>query len=430
MNTHTSDLIARFLETRQATENLIASLSPEDCQAQSMPDASPAKWHLAHVTWFFETLVLKSFEPEFKPWNAQFQMLFNSYYNAVGDKHPRPLRGVLTRPPLHEVIHWRKNINERITALLRTNDSNELAWIVELGIEHEQQHQELLLTDIKHLLSCNSLYPSYKLTPSTEKYSSDIPEITWHDGPSGIQEIGFDESKAGFHFDNEAPRHPTYLQPYQIAQRLITNAEWLEFVADGGYQNYRWWLDAGWAWVNQENIEAPLYWHHVDGQPFTFTLHGLQTLNPSAPVSHISYFEADAFARWKSATDAKFKGVRLPTEAEWEVFVGASIPKIPTSSNLLESNMLEPMATSHGSAPAQFFGDVWEWTSSNYNPYPGYKPWGGIAGEYNGKFMVNQMVLKGGSCFTPSAHIRASYRNFFPTQARWQMTGLRLAKNV
>lgn len=429
MNTPRSELLSHFLRTRQVTEDLAKPLSPEDCQAQSMPDASPVKWHLAHVTWFFETMVLKSFEPHFKAWNAHFQSLFNSYYNALGDKHPRHQRGLLTRPSLSEVMQWRQNVNGRITTLLNSNDSSELAWIVSLGIEHEQQHQELLLTDVKHLLSCNSLYPSYRQESPINRFISNAPEITWLDGPSGIQEIGFDQSKKGFHFDNESPRHSIFLQPYQIAQRLITNNEWQEFMAAGGYQDYRWWLDAAWAWLNQENITTPLYWHSVNGKPAVFTLNGMQALDPSAPVSHISYYEADAFARWKSATDLNFKGARLPTEAEWEAFVANQIKSVPSDSNLLESGLLQPKASNQQNRIAQFFGDAWEWTSSNYTPYPGYKAWDGVAGEYNGKFMVNQMVLKGGSCLTPASHIRSTYRNFFPTHTRWQMTGLRLARD-
>lgn len=425
-------LLNHFLEVRATTENLVLPLSPEDCQAQSMPDASPAKWHLAHVTWFFETVVLKSFEKNFSPWNNEFQVLFNSYYNSVGDKFPRPLRGLLTRPSLEEILLWRSNINKRISTLLESNPSSKCLWMIELGIHHEQQHQELLLTDIQHLLSCNSLYPAYTNSPQGVAVDYDHPseKLLWIHGPSGIQKIGLDRTTKDFHFDNESPSHEVLLQPFAIASRLITNHEWQEFISAGGYQDYRWWFDAAWKWLEQENIDGPLYWNHVDNQQFCFTLHGNQPLDPSAPVSHISFYEADAFTRWKSATDPYFKGARLPSEAEWEVFVNHSIASTPEDANLLERYLYKPSPSTNKPHAQQFFGDAWEWTSSSYSAYPGYQAWEGIAGEYNGKFMVNQMVLKGGSCFTPRNHIRSSYRNFFPVTARWQVTGLRLAKNI
>lgn len=431
MPTQTTDLINHFLLVRATTESLIQTLSPEDCQAQSMPDTSPAKWHLAHVNWFFETFVLQHFEKDFKPWNSAYQMLFNSYYHAIGDKHPRPDRGLLTRPSLEEVLAWRQAVNERLQALFTTQPSADLSWILRLGIEHEQQHQELLLTDIKHLFSRNALLPAYRKNV-TRSFTNNfvLPDMHWLPGKAGLQEMGVSPQSTAFHFDNEAPRHSIFLNPYEIGHRLITNSEWQAFIADGGYDNYRWWLDAGWSWLKSEGIRAPLYWHAQHDNPLAFTLQGNQTLDLLAPVNHVSYFEADAFARWKSATDAHYKGARLPTEAEWECFVDQNIQTIPSHSNLLESELLTPTRTHITNKPAQFFGDVWEWTSSHYMSYPGYKPWGGIAGEYNGKFMVNQMVLKGGSCLTPMSHLRTTYRNFFPTSARWQMTGLRLAKDT
>jgi ergothioneine biosynthesis protein EgtB len=431
MPTQTTDLINHFLRVRATTESLIATLSPEDCQAQSMLDASPAKWHLAHVNWFFETFVLQHFEKDFKPWNTAYQMLFNSYYNALGDKHPRPDRGLLSRPTLEEVLAWRRAVNERIQVLFTAQPSTDLSWIFRLGIEHEQQHQELLLTDIKHLFSCNALYPVYKKSV-TQCFDNDstLTKMAWLPGKAGVQEMGVSPAKTTFYFDNEAPRHSVFLNPYEMGHRLITNAEWQAFIADGGYDHYQWWLDAGWFWLKKEGIKSPLYWHTQHNKPHAFTLHGNQALDLMAPVCHINYFEADAFARWKNATDSNFKGARLPTEAEWECFVDREVCTIPSHSNLLESAELTPTRTLITNQPAQFFGDVWEWTSSPYMSYPGYQPWGGIAGEYNGKFMINQMVLKGGSCFTPQSHVRSTYRNFFPTSARWQMTGLRLARDV
>jgi ergothioneine biosynthesis protein EgtB len=430
MPIQTTDLINHFLQVRATSESLVAPLSPEDCQAQSMPDASPAKWHLAHVNWFFETFVLQHYEKDFKPWNPAYQALFNSYYNALGDKHPRPDRGLLTRPSLDEVMAWRRVVNERIQNVLTTCASTELLWIFRLGIEHEKQHQELLLTDIKHLFSCSGLYPTYKKSAiQALENERSLPKMCWLPGHSGIQEMGVKPQNIEFHFDNEAPRHSVYLNPYEMGHRLISNSEWQAFITDGGYDDYRWWLDAGWSWLKKEGVHAPLYWHTLHDQASIFTLHGNQALDLEAPVSHISYFEADAFARWKSATDANFKGARLPSEAEWECFVDQNVSVIPADSNIMESNLLTPLQTQVTQKPTQFFGDVWEWTSSHYMSYPGYQPWGGIAGEYNGKFMVNQMVLKGGSCLTPRSHVRSTYRNFFPTSARWQMTGLRLARD-
>jgi len=397
------ELLERFHQSRKYSTDLTMHLSAEDCQAQSMEDASPAKWHLAHVTWFYEVMVLQPFEKDFSYWNPQFAVLFNSYYNGVGDKHPRSKRGLLTRPSLKEVLEWRKNIEDRVCKLLKENSSAELPWLIQLGINHEQQHQELLLTDIHHLFSNNSLFPIYttqsKKTPCVEK------PFLWLEGISGLVEIGHDSE--GFHFDNEGPKHSALNQKYSIGNRLVSNLEWLQFIEDGGYQNFKWWLDAGWAWLQSEKTTTPLYWNKEEqGQPLRFSLNSNTSLDPHAPVSNISYFEADAFTRWASQNLASYAGARLPTEFEWEAFAN------------LSPNLVDDL-----------FGKVWQWTSSNYNPYPGYQPWGGIAGEYNGKFMVNQMVLRGSSAYTPEGHSRVTYRNFFPTHARWQMTGLRLAKD-
>jgi ergothioneine biosynthesis protein EgtB len=397
------DLLDQFLRSRRYTVDLISSLSPEDCQAQSMNDTSPAKWHLAHVTWFYEVMVLKSAEPNFQFWNPEFAVLFNSYYNGVGDKHPRHQRGLLTRPTLAEVLEWRSNIEARITALLQTNQTADLAYLIEIGIHHEQQHQELLLTDIQHLFSCNSLLPAYAPNKTPLRNQSLSP--AWLPGIAGLCEVGFDG--AGFHFDNEGPRHTVFLPSHSICNRLVTNAQWLAFIESGAYTDSRWWLDAAWFWLQTERISAPLYWStDHEHKRWFFTLQGNQPLDLNAPVSNISYFEADAYARWAGQNLDDHRGARLPTEFEWEAF-----------------------ARSYPRSDFDLFGKVWQWTSSNYSPYPGYQPWGGIAGEYNGKFMVNQMVLRGSSSYTSPDHARLCYRNFFPTHARWQMTGLRLARD-
>ena len=398
----TEELLEQFHRSRQYSCDLIKSLTAEDCQSQSMEDASPAKWHLAHVTWFYEVMVLKPFEENFAFWNPAFAVLFNSYYNGIGDKHPRSQRGLLTRPALCEVLEWRKNVEDRVTNLLKENSSPDLLWLIQVGINHEQQHQELLLTDIHHLFSQNSLFPAYS-SPNNAVAHTDIP-FQWIEGVSGLVEIGFDGE--GFHFDNEKPLHTALTPDYFMANRLVSNFEWLQFIQDGGYQNFKWWLDAGWAWLQAHQISAPLYWNKKnETQLFRFSLEGNSPLDLNAPVANISYFEADAFARWASENIAYLSGARLPTEFEWEAF-----------------------AKNNSAKSEDLFGKVWQWTSSNYNPYPGYQPWAGAAGEYNGKFMVNQMVIRGSSYYTPVGHSRVSYRNFFPTHARWQMTGLRLAK--
>ncbi len=427
-----SPLAQRFLHARAQTLALAAPLSAEDCQAQSMPDASPVKWHLAHVTWFFETFILERFEENFAPFNPAFRVLFNSYYNAVGDKHPRAQRGLLTRPTLLEVKAWRAHVDERISALLAQPHDAAIDELVELGIQHEQQHQELLLTDVKHLLSCSALEPVYAKTWPLARVAA-VP-AQWVEQPSGLVQIG--HAGEGFTFDNETPRHTTYLAPYALMNRLVTHGEWLEFVQAGGYQDARWWLSAGWDWVNTQGILAPLYWR-CDGDASVhegwtnFTLHGRAPIDPHTPIVHISYFEADAYARWKSATDPAWPGARLPTEAEWEAAASTNAPEHMAQGNFVETQALHPMPVAKPQTSLmQMMGDVWQWTSSSYSAYPGFAPWAGAVGEYNGKFMVNQYVLRGGSCATPRSHIRASYRNFFPTDARWQFTGLRLAKSL
>jgi len=420
-----SDLAQRFQQVRAQTERLIEPLSAEDCQLQSMPDTSPAKWHLAHITWFFETFVLERFEPGFKPFDGSFRVLFNSYYNGVGDKYPRPRRGLISRPSLQEVLAYRHQVNARTLKVMSSTgnaDRVELAQLIELGLQHEQQHQELLLTDIQHALSFNPQRPAYAqrwpLTSTAPK------PLRWHAYESGLVKHGFDAGLDGeFSFDNETPRHPAYIAPFELASRLVTNGEMMEFIADQGYQRPELWLAMGWDWVQAGQQGLPLYWQGDAGNYRHFTLQGLQDVDPNTPACHLSYFEADALARWA--------GARLPTEFEWEL----AARRLPASSakpgNFVETGAYHPLPQQQASldAPAQMLGDVWEWTQSNYNPYPGYRPWEGLVGEYNGKFMCNQFVLRGGSCATPQSHIRASYRNFFPPDAQWQFSGARLARN-
>ena len=385
------DLAERYARTRDESVALTATLSDEDCAVQSMADTSPVKWHLAHTTWFFETFILEKFEPDFTPFQAAFRVLFNSYYNGVGEKFHRPQRGLLTRPSRPEVLAYRRNVDLRMETLLRHPVSAELSVLVELGLQHEQQHQELIVTDVLDLLSANPLFPVYR---------NDAPDLStaeplaWHPFDGGIVEIGHDG--ADFSFDNETPRHRCFLEPYELASRLVTNAEFLSFIEHGGYSEPSFWLSEGWDLVQAQNIKRPTYWHCIDGSWHSFSSKGLKPLQPNAPVLNISYFEANAYANWAEA--------RLPTEFEWE---HAAV----TDHNL-----------------EQMFGTAWQWTSSSYAPYPGFVPAPGAIGEYNGKFMVNQYVLRGSSLATPPGHARATYRNFFPATARWQFSGLRLAR--
>jgi ergothioneine biosynthesis protein EgtB len=420
----------RYAEVRAQTLALVAPLSEADCQAQSMPDASPAKWHLAHVTWFFETFILERFEPGFQPFHPAFRALFNSYYQAVGEQHPRPQRGLITRPGLAEVKAYRAHVDARMAALLSQPVPRELADLLTLGLQHEQQHQELLLTDIKHLLAQNPLSPVYQAPwPLTSVASVALQWVAFQGGTVFIGHAG-----ESFAFDNERPQHATLLAPYALANRLVTHGEWLDFMQDGGYTDPRWWMAAGWDWVQAQHAQAPLYWQR-DGNASehlgwtNFTLHGRATIDPNTPVVHINWFEADAYARWRAEQDGE--PVRLPTEAEWEHAAQAAGADWCEHGNFLESRALHPMpASRQPPGVIQLGGDVWEWTASSYLPYPGYRAWAGVVGEYNGKFMINQMVLRGGSCATPSSHIRTSYRNFFPTDARWQFSGLRLARDT
>jgi len=420
-------LARRYAKVRAQSLLLAEPLSEADAQVQSMPDVSPTKWHLAHVTWFFETFVLERHERGFKPFDPRYRVLFNSYYNGVGEQHPRARRGLVSRPSLAEVRAYRAQVDRRIAALLAAPHDCGVDALIELGLQHEQQHQELLLTDIKHVLSCSPLAPVYRASWPLAAVAPSSMLWVGHDG--GLVEIGHDG--AGFAFDNEAPRHRQHLRPYALGSRLVTHGEWAEFIADGGYGEPRWWLSAGWDWVRSHGIAAPLYWQRDGDAWASFTLHGLVPIDPHTPIAHVSYFEADAFARWASAQRSAWRGARLPTEAEWEHAAQAGASGAIAAGNFVESQALHPMPVARaGSGAQQLFGDVWEWTSSSYQPYPGFRAWDGAVGEYNGKFMVNQYVLRGGSCATPRAHVRASYRNFFPTDACWQFSGVRLARDL
>lgn len=398
-----NQLALRYETVRARSIALAEPLSEEDCCVQSMPDASPIKWHLAHTTWFFETFILERFEPSFQPHHPAFRVLFNSYYNGVGDKHARAQRGLLTRPPFADVLSYRRAVDARIMTLLvhplAADAYTELNNFLELGLQHEQQHQELMMTDVLHLLSCNPLKPAYAETPRL--LAKPAAELQWLSFDGGVVQIGHDE--LGFCFDNEMPVHRQFLEPYALASRLVTNREYQVFVESGAYENPAVWLSEGWDWVQTQQLTHPLYWQKNDEAWQAFSLHGLQALNLDAAVTQISYFEADAYARWA--------GARLPTEAEWE---NAAMQSLPSTDKPTDS--------------MQFFGNCWQWTSSSYSPYPGYKTAAGALGEYNGKFMSNQYVLRGSSSVTPDEHSRASYRNFFPATARWQFSGIRLAR--
>jgi len=406
-------LAERYTRVRRATERLASPLSPEDCVVQSMPDASPTKWHLGHTAWFFETFVLAAADPTYRPVHPSYAFIFNSYYDAVGTRHARDRRGLLTRPSLDEVRAYRGEIDRRMRPLLES--SGGLAAVIELGLHHEQQHQELLLTDIHHALAANPLRPAYRDDARARSAGGgDAPELRWLSLPEVVGAIGHDGR--GFAFDNEGPRHKVYVAPFRLASRLVTAGEYAAFIDDRGYERPELWLSDGWAARAAAEWSAPLFWERGDGGWIEYTLDGARPVDMAAPVAHVSFYEANAFARWA--------GARLPTEAEWEI----AAEMCPVDGNFVESGALRPVPaarSSHGLS--QMFGDVWEWTASAYQPYPGYRPPPGALGEYNGKFMCNQIVLRGGSCFTPRSHIRATYRNFFPPGARWQMSGIRLA---
>lgn len=411
---------SRFLGVRGTTESLVSGLTPEDCTVQSMPDASPVKWHLAHTTWFFENFLLVPGIPDYRLFREEFGYLFNSYYDAVGPRHPRPERGLLTRPPLEEVIAYRRHVNDAIVRMLSEQWplTPAAVEVLELGLQHEQQHQELILTDLKHALSRSPLKPAYRPQPFAAP--AKLKPIQWFSYSEGVRRIG--HVGDGFHFDNEAPAHRQFLEPFEIASRLVTNGEYLEFIEDRGYARPELWMADGWATARADDWTMPLYWERDGRRWMIYTLSGMRELDLDEPVCHVSWYEADAYARWRNA--------RLPTEAEWEV----AALDAAQGGNFAESGRLHPAplvsALRADWGPAQLFGDAWEWTNSAYLPYPGFRPSPGALGEYNGKFMVNQFVLRGGSCATPQSHIRATYRNFFPPHARWQFSGIRLARNV
>jgi ergothioneine biosynthesis protein EgtB len=408
----------RLLDTRHISHELAGPLSAEDMVVQAMEDASPTKWHLAHVTWFFETFILVKHLPAYRPFDDAFNYCFNSYYETQGPRQPRPKRGVLTRPSSERVLAYRAHVDEALGALFArgVEEGSEVARLIEVGINHEQQHQELLLTDILALFAANPLRPAYR-APRPRAAVPQPGAPGWVEHAGGIRQAGHDGK--GFAWDNEAPRHDVLIHPFRLADRLVTNGEWLEFMADGGYRAATLWLADGWATVNREGWEAPLYWEQRDGQWLAMSLEGLQPVEVSAPVCHVSYYEADAFARWA--------GKRLPTEFEWEI----AAQGLAVDGNTLATRALRPLPAGAATGePRQMFGDVWEWTQSAYLPYPGYQPPQGALGEYNGKFMVSQQVLRGASCATPEGHSRATYRNFFYPHQRWQFMGLRLAAEI
>ena len=415
-----SDLLVGYKTVRSHTDALSAPLSSEDQCIQSMPDVSPTKWHRAHVTWFFETFLLKPHLDGYREHHPAFGYLFNSYYEAVGERHPRPERGNLSRPSCEDVADYRAHVDQSMEELLAQPLDQATAELVTLGLNHEQQHQELLFMDIKHVLSTNqALWPAYHdLSPAPADVSDNgQPVARWTGFDGGEVWMGHDGD--GFAFDNESPRHRTILPPYRLANRLVTCGQWLEFMADGGYDTPTLWLSDGWYQRQEHGWDAPSYWdfHPEDGW-HVFTLHGLQPLSPDEPVCHLSYYEADAFARWA--------GARLPTEGEWEHAAEGHV----LEGNLGDLGRLHPAPAPVGDGLRQLFGDVWEWTASPYGPYPGFRPAPGAVGEYNGKFMVNQFVLRGGACVTPPGHIRATYRNFFHPHTRWHFSGVRLAQDA
>ncbi len=412
--------IKRFQAIRKQTIELCKPLAVEDFVAQPATDVSPPKWHLGHTTWFYEALVLENYDDDYKEFDKRYNYLFNSYYESVGDRVQRPNRGYMTRPTVGEIIKYREYVEDCLIRFLKYNADkidDSLVYILELGLQHEQQHQELLVTDFKYILGQNPLFPVYKeYIPAEDDINN--TKVNFLDVEEGIYEIGYRGKE--FSFDNELGVHKVFLHPFRFQDRLITNREYMEFIEEGGYRRFNFWLSEGWEWVKTNNIFAPLYWHQIDSGWFVYTLSGLEEVNPEEPVTHISYYEADTFARWK--------GKRLLTEFEWEVATLKYEPAPLKESNFVENENFRALPPVKGSR--QMFGDAWEWTGSAYLPYPGFKEAEGAIGEYNGKFMVNQMVLRGGSCATPFKHIRPTYRNFFHPHLRWQYTGIRLAESV
>lgn len=427
-----NQLLDFYQDVRSKTEQLCQPLAIEDYVIQSIIDVSPPKWHLAHTTWFFETFILIPHLTNYQPYHYSFQYIFNSYYHGIGTPYPRELRGVLSRPTVKTIYAYRTYVDNELLNLL--NHASEAQWctlqpLVILGLHHEQQHQELLLMDIKHNFMCDPTSPVYLPNPgqfSSPATGANNKQLEFISMAGGMIDIGYQANNGapelGFCFDNELPRHPVFLQDYALASRLVTNEEYDEFITAGGYQDPRWWLADGWTCVQQYQWQAPLYWQKSANQWHIFTLSGQKKLNPTEPVVHVSYYEADAYAR--------FLGYRLPLEEEWENFVRQA--QLPVTGNFMEQGIYQPDAAPvmHNKTASQLFGDAWEWTQSPYRPYPGYKPLGGALGEYNGKFMSNQFVLRGGCCTTPQKHIRASYRNFYQPDKRWQFSGIRLATDI
>jgi ergothioneine biosynthesis protein EgtB len=408
-------IISRFQSIRSQTETICKPLLTEDYVVQPIADVSPPKWHLGHTSWFFETMILKRFYKGYKIFDPAFNYIFNSYYESIGDRLLRTDRGNLSRPSVHQVFEYREYVNRHINELLTGKLDLETLTFLEIGLQHEQQHQELLITDIKYILGHNPLFPVYaaKKKQDTGFISADIHFL---EIPEGVYEVGF--NNGGFYFDNEKPVHKKYIQKFKVMDRLITNRKYLQFMNEGGYRNFSFWLSDGWEAIQSQGWKAPFYWMEKDGVWHEYTLSGLKKVNPDEPVTHISFYEAEAFANWS--------GKRLLTEFEWEVAVNFLKPEI-RKGNFIESGNFHPVPSSGNNR--QFFGDVWEWTYSAYHPYPGYRRAEGPLGEYNGKFMIGQLVLRGGSCATPVSHFRTTYRNFFQPDKRWQFTGIRLAEN-
>ena len=409
----------RFAAIRQQSEALASHLSPEDQAIQSMPDVSPTKWHLAHTSWFFETFLLAPFDPAYRAFDPAFAYLFNSYYEAVGPRHPRPERGLLSRPTVDTIAAYRDQVTAAMLRLIETAGDDiwgQAAPLIELGLNHEQQHQELILMDIKHVFSMNPLLPVYQ-APRPHVVAREGPNPAWVEFAGGLEEIGHNCN--GFAFDNEGPRHKVWLEPFRLASYPVSCGDYLDFIGDGGYRRPEFWLSEGWATVQQQGWQAPLYWRCDNGEWRIFTLSGERPVDPAEPVCHVSFYEADAYARWA--------GRRLPTEDEWEI----AARDVSVAGNLMDSGHLHPCPDiSDGTGPHQMIGDVWEWTASPYIAYPRFRAAAGAVGEYNGKFMSNQMVLRGGAAVTPPDHIRITYRNFFPPSARWAFSGLRLAEDA
>ncbi|MBC7922600.1 MAG: ergothioneine biosynthesis protein EgtB [Ferruginibacter sp.] len=412
----TTQLKERYQRVRRQSARICQPLEEEDYVVQPTGDVSPPKWHLGHTTWFFETFIL-SRQPGYRVFHPDYNYLFNSYYESIGARVVRTDRGNMSRPAVRDIYAYRAHVDEAMANFLESEaaETTEVRNLVELGFQHEQQHQELLVTDIQYILGHNPLFPVYAPLPPSAESPEDALE-TYSGVSEGVYPIGYGGD--GFCFDNERGVHNVFLHPFRVANRLVTNGEYLQFMADGGYADFSHWLQEGWAWVKQNQVQAPLYWHK-DQHWHHYTLHGPERVDPSAPVTHVSFYEADAYARWK--------GKRLPTEFEWEVAC-RQLNGEEIKGNFLESNLLHP--TPGRAGDNQFFGDVWEWTNSAYLAYPYYQKPDGALGEYNGKFMINQMVLRGGSCATPRSHIRATYRNFFHPDKRWQFTGIRLAESI